>query len=100
MALIKTEGASQTNQFTVPSRPAANNGTVYTVPAGKTFTGYFFMEYPANGSYTYIRVNGSDISVGANTTAGTWYAFPIYLSAGDVVSNYGTHYFTLTGREE
>lgn len=99
MALTPTTGATARNQFIIASSSAGTSGTVYTVPTGKTFTGYFYM-YAPNSSYTRLLVNGSQIYVGNNTTYGTWYAFPIYLSAGDVVSNYATEYFTLTGYEE
>ena len=102
MALIPTASfsASPKEQFTIASSYAGNGGTVYTVPSGKSFTGYFYMQQPNNGSLTVILVNGNSIEVGANTTYGTWYAFPIYLNAGDVVANSSTNYFNLTGYEE
>ena len=100
MALIPTTGATARNQFIIASSSAGTSGTVYSVPTGKTFTGYFYMYSPSSTAYIRILVNGTQIIVGANGTYGTWYAFPIYLSAGDVVSNNATEYFTLTGYEE
>lgn len=103
MALTPTASASGSTartQFTVASSSAGSGGTVYTVPEGKSFTGYFYMQYPSNNSYVRIVVNGNQIFVGSNSTYGTWYAFPIYLSSGDVVANVGTEYFNLTGYEE
>lgn len=99
MALTPTSSAASgpvRTQFILSSRTAGNNGTVYTVPEGKVFTGYFYMENPASSSYTTIKVNGETITVGYGTS-GTWYAFPIYLTGGDVLTNNGTHYFSLTG---
>lgn len=93
-------GETLRTQFTIPSYPAGNNGVVYTVPEGKNFTGYFWMNSPNSASFDVIKLNGQDIVVGYNTTYGTWYAFPIYLSAGDVVKNVGQEYFNLTGYEE
>ena len=104
MALLKTVGGASSStarsQFTIASSLAGNGGTVYTVPEGKSFTGYFYMEQPSNNGYIRIAVNGSQIFVGSNSTYGTWYAFPIYLSSGDVVANVSFEYFTLTGYEE
>lgn len=102
MALIATTSSESVarTQFTIASSDAGSAGTVYTVPEGKTFTGYFYMQYPSNNGYSRIAVNGSQINVGANSTYGTWYAFPIYLTSGDVVANVGTEYFNLTGYEE
>lgn len=97
---VTSSSASPREQFTIASAYAGSGGTVYTVPSGKSFTGYFYLEQPNNGSYTRILINGSNIEVGTNTTYGTWYAFPIYLTAGDVVSNSSTSYFVLTGYEE
>lgn len=86
-------------QFTIASASAGSNGTVYTVPDGKNFIGYFWMQYPT-GSNERLRINSVDVYVGRNQTYGTWYAFPLYLSAGDVVSNYSSEYFIITGYEE
>ena len=87
-------------QFTIASSDSGSGGTVYTVPEGKNFIGYFYMQYPNNNSYDRIMINGSYIQVGANGTYGVWHSFPIYLSAGDVVANYSSYYFNLTGYEE
>lgn len=95
MTSSTTSGIART-QFTINSQSAGNNGVVYTVPEGKVFTGYFWMDWPANSSYTTIKVNGVTISIGYSTN-GTWYAFPLYLTAGDVLSNNGTQYFSITG---
>lgn len=100
MALTQISSATASGlartQFIISSRSAGSDGLVYTVPAGEAFTGYFYMENPASSSYTTIKVNGINISVGYSTS-GTWYAFPIYLTSGDVLSNNSTMYFTLTG---
>lgn len=95
-----SSAAALKTQFTIISASAGDSGAVYTVPEGKNFTGYFYMYTPNNSNYTQVLLNGSALYVGTNITYGNWYAFPIYLSSGDVVANSGTHYFTLTGYEE
>lgn len=97
---IPSSGAVARTQFTVWSNGAGSNGTVYTVPAGKSFTGYVLFQYASNTNYQKFYVNGALIDINANTTYGTQMNVPIYLGEGDVISNYSTYYFGLTGYEE
>lgn len=104
MALIRSASTSSSaasrTQFTIWSQSAGSFGTVYTVPAGKIFIGYIL---PGNPMYTidlYFNINGVTFTFTANSTYGQERYFPIYLGSGDVVSNYSTSYFGLTGYEE
>lgn len=99
MALISVPKSVARTQFTIPSSGAGSAGTVYTVPKGKVFNGYFtFAEI--NSSFQYFLVNGAFIHLGLNSTYQTRFSTPIYLGEGDVIQNYLTHYFILTGYEE
>lgn len=99
MALQSIASGSK-KYFTILSSSAGSGGTVYTVPAGKSFVGHFYLSVPNSNSHQAIILNGSQLQIGNNGTYGTWYAFPINLSAGDVIANNSTYYFTLTGYEE
>jgi len=102
MALIKsvsTSAAART-QFTIWSNSAGSSGTVYTVPAGKSFTGYVLIQRPSLSNYQKFYVNGNQIDMNGNTTYGDTMYVPIYLGEGDVIANYSTYYFGLTGYEE
>ena len=87
-------------QFTIWSNSAGNSGTVYTVPAGKSFTGYVLFASPTTALAQNFYVNGVLIGIYSNGTYGTELYVPIYLGEGDVISNYSTYYFGLTGYEE
>ena len=105
MALVKPSAesvstAAARTQFTIWSNSAGSGGTVYTVPAGKSFTGYVLFTYPQNTNYQKFYVNGTQIDINQNTTYGTTLYVPIYLGEGDVIANYSTYYFGLTGYEE
>jgi hypothetical protein len=86
-------------QFFINTSSAGSSGTVYTVPAGKIFVGFFTFEVPESTT-ARININGVDCRIDGNATSGDRYANPIYLSGGDVVANYSTDYFNLTGYEE
>jgi hypothetical protein len=102
MALIRSTStlAPARTQFTIWSSVAGNGGTVYTVPSGKSFTGYVLWSYPYNGNWQKFYVNGQQMDINPNTTYGTQHHIPVYLGEGDVISNYSVYYFGLTGYEE
>lgn len=98
---IPSTGASAARtQFAIWSNSAGSGGTVYTVPEGKSFTGYVLFQSAQNSNYQKFYVNGTQMDINPNTTYGTTLYVPIYLGAGDVVANYSTYYFGLTGYEE
>ena len=86
-------------QFFIYSGAAGASATVYTVPDGKRFIGFFTFEVPELAT-ARININGTNCRIDGNASSGDRYANPIYLSEGDVVSNYSTDYFNLTGYEE
>lgn len=87
-------------QFTIWSNSAGSGGTVYTVPEGKIFIGYVLFGRSSNSNYQKFYVNGTQIDINANTTYGTENYVPVYFGSGDVIANYSTYYFGLTGYEE
>lgn len=101
MALLKVASSSVARtQFTIWSQEAGSGGAVYTVPSGKSFTGYMLLKTPFNTIAMYFLINGVQFEFTANTTYGEQRYFPIYLGSGDVIQNYSTSWFGLTGYEE
>jgi hypothetical protein len=67
---------------------------VYTVPAGKTFTGFFI-----SGNSGYVQINGIYVYVGGYN----YFAYtpvPVTLLAGTTVTGYPTSYTSLIGIEQ
>lgn len=100
---IPTPGAtvaSPRTQFTIDTAAAGSGGTVYTVPSGKVFIGYKISRQPTSLSNTSWQVNGVALYSPYVATYGADAVVPVYLGEGDVVSNNGSTYFSLTGYEE
>lgn len=97
---IAATSATKRTQFTIWSNSAGQGGTVYTVPDGKVFTGYVLPADFQNVNNQKFYVNGAQMDFNPNSTYGTWSPIPVYLGAGDVIQNYSTIYFGLTGYEE
>ena len=95
-----TKTPTPRKQFTIWSGSAGSNGTVYTVPKGKSFTGYVYPQIPTTSDYWRFNVNGVRIDISANSTYGTWEPIPVFFGEGDVISNYSSYYHGLTGYEE
>jgi hypothetical protein len=87
-------------QFTIDTAAAGSSGTVYTVPEGKVFIGYKITRISNSNGNTSWQVNGVTIYSPYLTTYGADSVIPVYLGEGDVVSNNGSTYFSLTGYEE
>lgn len=101
MALTPTASDSTVRtQFTIDTQAAGNGGTVYTVPEGKNFVGYKVSRAPNDPNSVAFQVNGVTMYSSYVGSYGTNGFMPIYLSGGDVISNFSTYYFILTGYEE
>lgn len=87
-------------QFTIDSSSAGSGGVVYTVPAGKVFIGYKITRQATSNGNAAWQVNGDTVYSPYLATYGADSVIPVYLGEGDVVSNNGSTYFSLTGYEE
>lgn len=98
MALISVPtvaSASSSKQIVIS--PGSSTAVVYTVPAGKTFTGVMIIWNSA-----YPQVNNVYVTTISSWTAGqTSYTIPMTLVAGTTIQNGGATYpnWTLIGIE-
>lgn len=94
MALLPLSSDTTRTQFAIYSGVAGDDGTVYTVPEGKIFTGYLFGSGNVFSRYIVNGVTYTPSIIKDNAV------LPIYLSSGDSISNFSTSYFIMTGYEE
>jgi hypothetical protein len=98
MALVSVPtatSASSSKQIVIT--PGSSTAVLYTVPAGKTFTGVMVIW---NGAYP--QVNGVYVTTISTWTAGqTSYTIPMTLVAGTTIQNGSSSYtqWTLIGLE-
>jgi hypothetical protein len=98
MALVNVPtiaSASASKQIVIT--PGGSTSVLYTVPAGKTFTGVMVI-----WNVAYPQVNGVYVTTISSWTAGqTSYTIPMTLVAGTTIQNGGATYpnWTLIGIE-
>ena len=98
MALLpttQTAAAAATGKQIFVNTYNASNAVVYTVPAGKTFVGYF----QPGGQYASIQVNGVSLSPAASS----YYSIapiPLTLVSGTAVSGNASYSGCLYGVEQ
>jgi hypothetical protein len=96
MALVNVPtvaSASTQKQITI-NCTVASPAVVYTVPVGKTFTGFFTSSSPG-----YVQINGIYMYVGGYN----YFAYtpvPVTLLAGTTVTGASTSYTNLIGIEQ
>ena len=104
MGLKSSAGAGSTAPTaTVHLRmTGGNHATIYTVPTGKYFVGYVFMNQPATPApkINDVEINVDNMNAGFNTEAPL---IPLTLAAGTVVKIHnntsGSYYCYVTGAE-
>ncbi len=85
MALVNVPTVtSATGSKQIVVRAPSGGGVMYTVPTGKTFTGYAML---FQGSQAQVNINGIEIASFASTTPYWAVPMPLTLVAGTVVSS-------------
>jgi hypothetical protein len=88
--LINTEGNGKVRKQIALIFSGTNGAVVYTVPAGKTCTGYFFSDPSANA-----RVNINNVNMGLGTSGvATSCVLPAVLVSGTVLKSLSNNGFS------
>jgi hypothetical protein len=79
---VSAATSSSTASKQISIKPSANNAVIYTVPAGKTFTGNAIAM-----SQMDFFINGVSAFTQASTPTNSYWNVPLTLVGGTVISN-------------